>query len=83
MLIRSSLSGLLGARRLLVQPTRTIATRPIPLHTRLPSLRRHYAAAGLSREKISERVLEVIKGFEKIDPDKVLPWHVSTKCSEE
>ena len=30
------------------------------------------AAAGLSKEEITQRVLDVLKGFEKVDPSKVL-----------
>ena len=29
------------------------------------------AAAGLPKEQIQSRVLEVLKGFEKVDPSKV------------
>ncbi|EMD42237.1 hypothetical protein CERSUDRAFT_110769 [Gelatoporia subvermispora B] len=31
------------------------------------------AAAGLSKEQITTRVLDVLKGFEKVDPTKLTP----------
>ncbi|KAH9898018.1 acyl carrier protein [Cubamyces lactineus] len=31
------------------------------------------AAAGLSKEEITQRVLDVLKGFEKVDPSKLAP----------
>ncbi|KAI0375388.1 acyl carrier protein [Pilatotrama ljubarskyi] len=31
------------------------------------------AAAGLSKEEITTRVLDVLKGFEKVDPSKLTP----------
>jgi NADH dehydrogenase (ubiquinone) 1 alpha/beta subcomplex 1, acyl-carrier protein len=31
------------------------------------------AAAGLSKHNIETRVLDVLKGFEKVNPGKVLP----------
>lgn len=37
----------------------------------LPFRAGYSAAAGLSRETIEQRVLEVLKGFEKVQPSKV------------
>lgn len=58
-----------------------LATRSLPRATftpaRFPSLyaprARYSAAAGLSRDSIQSRVLDVLKGFEKVDQAKV-PW---------
>ena len=56
---------------------RSIA-RPRLAATALPSTRswalqkaRYSAAAGLTNEQITTRVLDVLKSFEKVDPAKV------------
>ncbi|XP_006454408.1 ACP acyl carrier protein/NADH-ubiquinone oxidoreductase NDUFAB1/SDAP subunit [Agaricus bisporus var. bisporus H97] len=58
-----------------------LATRSLPRATftpsRFPSLyaprARYSAAAGLSRDSIQSRVLDVLKGFEKVDQAKLSP----------
>lgn len=41
------------------------------LQNRLPPRANFAAAAGLSKDEIQSRVLDVLKGFEKVDPAKV------------
>jgi hypothetical protein len=56
----------------LLRPTIVAAARPIAL-----TLTRGYAAsAGLSKDDISSRVLEVMKTFEKVDGGKVCPSYL-------
>ena len=43
----------------------------IPRRTWLPQHAAFSAAAGLTQEAITTRVLDVLKGFEKVDPNKV------------
>lgn len=51
--------------------SRLAITRPA-LATQSPAIWRSYsAAAGLTKEDITARVLETIKDFEKVDPSKV------------
>ncbi|TFK57167.1 acyl carrier protein [Heliocybe sulcata] len=40
--------------------------------SRLPPRSSFSAAAGLSKDQIESRVLEVLKGFEKVDPSKLV-----------
>ena len=42
----------------------------IPRRTWLPQRAAFSAAAGLTQEEITTRVLDVLKGFEKVDPNK-------------
>ena len=42
----------------------------IPRRTWLPQRAAFSAAAGLTKENITTRVLDVLKGFEKVDPAK-------------
>ncbi|KAF9786978.1 acyl carrier protein [Thelephora terrestris] len=43
----------------------------IPRRTWLPQRATFSAAAGLTKEEITTRVLDVLKGFEKVDPTKL------------
>jgi NADH dehydrogenase (ubiquinone) 1 alpha/beta subcomplex 1, acyl-carrier protein len=43
----------------------------IPRRTWLPQRAAFSAAAGLSHQDITTRVFDVLKGFEKVDPNKV------------
>ena len=46
-------------------------TVAIPRRTWLPQRAAFSAAAGLTKEEITTRVLDVLKGFEKVDSAKV------------
>lgn len=56
----------------------TISAAAIPRRTWLPQRAAFSAAAGLKKEEITTRVLDVLKGFEKVDPKKVRKAAVST-----
>lgn len=45
--------------------------------SRTPQFAAYSASAGLSNEQITSRVLEVLKGFEKVDASKVCRLFVS------
>ncbi|KAI9228780.1 MAG: acyl carrier protein [Piptocephalis tieghemiana] len=45
----------------------------------MPFLRAYSAAAGVSKEDIQARILEVVRGFEKTDESKVVPSAHFTK----
>ncbi len=60
----------------LARPTFTRITPITTLHHVNPPIftqRRFYAQHALSENEIKERVLNVIKGFDKVDPKKVTP----------
>lgn len=66
----------LRLRSPLVQATRNLTTLSVPARTNLrPSFiarRARFASqAGLPKEDIQKRILEVMKSFEKVDPAKV------------
>lgn len=62
------------SRAALVVPTRVQPRLAFPPRANFS------AAAGLSKEDIQTRVLDVLKGFEKVDPAKVcLNKHVCTR----
>lgn len=48
-----------------------LATAVAPSRAWLAPRAAYSAAAGLSKEDITTRVLDVLKGFEKVDPAKV------------
>lgn len=48
-----------------------IAARPVAQTQRIAGQRWYAASAGLDKEQITSRVLEVLKGFEKVDGGKV------------
>jgi NADH dehydrogenase (ubiquinone) 1 alpha/beta subcomplex 1 len=50
---------------------RVTISAAIPRRTWLPQRAAFSAAAGLTKEEITTRVLDVLKGFEKVDPTKV------------
>lgn len=50
-----------------------IAARPVAQTQRIAGQRWYAASAGLDKEQITSRVLEVLKGFEKVDGGKVSP----------
>lgn len=56
----------------------SVSAVAIPRRTWLPQRAAFSAAAGLTREEITTRVLDVLKGFEKIDPAKVRKTKVNT-----
>ncbi len=58
------------ARPRLVVPAALTSTRSWLLQNA-----RYSAAAGLQKEQITTRVLDVLKGFEKVDPAKVRSAH--------
>ncbi|KAI0080093.1 acyl carrier protein [Panus rudis PR-1116 ss-1] len=63
------------AARSVARPSLAAAVRP-SLATRshfIFQAARYSAAAGLNKEQITTRVLDVLKGFEKVDPAKVTP----------
>jgi hypothetical protein len=63
----------------LLRPTIVAAARPVAL-----TLTRGYAAsAGLSKDDISSRVLEVMKTFEKVDGGKVCPSYLQFPVEKE
>ncbi|WVQ85018.1 acyl carrier protein [Cryptococcus sp. DSM 104549] len=65
-LLRSALPSLRATTPLLVRPT------PLASKLAAPVFARGYsAAAGLSHEAITERVLDVLKSFEKVNADKL------------
>jgi len=71
------LSGFLFATMSFIRLATRAAFSP-RYHWTAPHLRNHLvprasfsAAAGLSRDVIQSRVLEVLKGFEKVDPAKL------------
>lgn len=49
----------------------SVSATAIPRRTWLPQRAAFSAAAGLTKEEITTRVLDVLKGFEKVDPNKV------------
>ncbi|KAJ9094976.1 hypothetical protein QFC21_005769 [Naganishia friedmannii] len=58
------------ARTAAVRPTTLLASRQTPI----AAAQRWYAAsAGLDKEQITSRVMEVMKGFEKVDGGKLTP----------
>ncbi|KAI0788556.1 acyl carrier protein [Abortiporus biennis] len=56
------------AARNMTRPGLAMMARP---SSRVMQLARYSAAAGLSKEQITTRVLDVLKGFEKVDPAKL------------
>ena len=48
-----------------------VSAATIPRRTWLPQRAAFSAAAGLTKEDITTRVFDVLKGFEKVDPVKV------------
>ena len=48
-----------------------IAARPVAQTQRIAGQRWYAASAGLDKDQITSRVLEVLKGFEKVDGGKV------------
>lgn len=62
-----------------VARTRVVAA-PTAFSARTSFLQRaqYSAAAGLDREQITARILDVLKGFEKVKSDKVRP---ASACS--
>ena len=57
---------------------RVTISAAIPGRTWLPQRAAFSAAAGLTKEEITTRVLDVLKGFEKVDPKKVRKVVVNT-----
>ena len=49
----------------------SVSAVAIPRRTWLPQRAAFSAAAGLTKDEITTRVLDVLKGFEKVDPTKV------------
>jgi NADH dehydrogenase (ubiquinone) 1 alpha/beta subcomplex 1 len=49
----------------------SVSAAAIPRQTWLLQRAAFSAAAGLTKEAIATRVLDVLKGFEKVDPTKV------------
>ena len=58
------------AVRSVARPRMAVAVMP-SVRSRILQKAAYSAAAGLSKEQISTRVLDVLKGFEKVDPAKV------------
>ncbi|KAJ9108161.1 hypothetical protein QFC20_003522 [Naganishia adeliensis] len=56
-----------------------IAARPVAQTQRIAGQRWYAASAGLDKEQITSRVLEVLKGFEKVDGGKLTPTATFTK----
>lgn len=50
--------------------------RPAFVAQRIAGQRFYAASAGLDKEQITSRVLDVLKGFEKVDGGKVSGWLV-------
>jgi hypothetical protein len=77
----TTMSFLRLAVRSSVRPRMAFATASAPrIHSRLPPRANFAAAAGLSKDEIQSRVLDVLKGFEKVDPAKVAPLGLSVAC---
>ncbi|KAF9654331.1 acyl carrier protein [Thelephora ganbajun] len=49
----------------------SVSAAAIPRRTWLPQRATFSVAAGLTKEEITTRVLDVLKGFEKVDPAKL------------
>ncbi len=60
------------AVRSVTRPRVALAS-PALYRSRILQSASYSAAAGLSKEQITSRVLDVLKGFEKVDPAKVRP----------
>ncbi|KAI5450880.1 mitochondrial acyl carrier protein [Naganishia albida] len=56
-----------------------IAARPVAQTQRIAGQRWYAASAALDKEQITSRVLEVLKGFEKVDGGKLTPTATFTK----
>lgn len=56
----------------------SLSAAAIPRRTWLPQRAAFSAAAGLTREEITTRVLDVLKGFEKVDATKVRDIEISS-----
>lgn len=56
----------------------SVSAVTIPRRTWLPQRAAFSAAAGLTKEEVTTRVLDVLKGFEKVDPKKVRIIEVNT-----
>ncbi|RXK40034.1 acyl carrier protein [Tremella mesenterica] len=57
--------------RSIIPPSTSISLRIKP--TLVPKWRGYSAAAGLKRSDIEERVIDVMKSFEKVETDKLTP----------
>lgn len=60
----------------------SISAVNIPRRSWLPQRAAFSAAAGLTKEEITTRVLDVLKGFEKVDPNKVRNAKVKTALQD-
>ena len=54
----------------------SVSATTIPRRTWLPQRAAFSASAGLTKEDITARVFDVLKGFEKVDPTKVCNFKV-------
>lgn len=72
---------LLRTARAALRQTAPIALRPQPLAFSLKPLaaRGYAAAAGLSKDDITVRILDVLKSFEKVDSSKVRGYAFSDR----
>lgn len=66
--LRIAARNVVRPRAAIVSP-RTLAVPAF--RSRIPQFAAYSAAAGLSKEQITSRVLDVLNGFEKVDGSKV------------
>lgn len=73
----------IAARNIARRRVALVAPRPSAVFapwSRLPQFAAYSAAAGLSREQITSRVLDVLKGFEKVEQSKVCGIQCNSSC---
>ena len=75
--LRSAFASVSRVARTASAPRQAFVARPAVAAWRVQQQRGYAAAAGLSKEAIETRVLDVLKSFEKVKPEKVCAGMIS------